>query len=33
MMRLLFGPDDWLGRQPNVCLLLPAVVIFAGDSL
>lgn len=21
-MRFLLGPDDWLGRRPNLCLFL-----------
>lgn len=27
MMRALFGPHDWLGRHPNTCLAMIAVLI------
>lgn len=33
MTALLFGPNDWLGRHPGVCLFLIAVCIVVGGSL
>lgn len=33
MMRLLFNPDDWLGRHQGACLLLLAAMVLAGGSL
>lgn len=30
-MRILFGPDDWLGRHPGVCLAAMAgLLLIAG---
>lgn len=31
MMRLLFGPDDWLGDHQEVCLCMLGVLIVAVD--
>lgn len=32
-MRTLFCTDDWLGRHPNVCLILLAVGICLAGAL
>jgi hypothetical protein len=33
MMRILFNPNDWLGRHQGVCLALLAVLLFIEGAL
>jgi hypothetical protein len=33
MMRLLFGPDDWLGQYPHLCMMVVGAAILINGAL
>lgn len=33
MMRFLFNPDDWLGQNQEICLMLIAVLVLIESAL